>query len=130
MPGARARVARAGRIYVEGLHDAELVEKVWGDDLRIEGVVVERLDGADHLPDVLADLQPGPGARIGVAATDPRATRTSRHVPSPRHAAASTTLLIDWARRVPTLRNRISRSAASGIRIRKTSSSCARAVCR
>ena len=47
--GVKARVARASRIYVEGRHDAELVEKVWGDDLRIEGVVVERLDGIDHL---------------------------------------------------------------------------------
>jgi hypothetical protein len=64
--GARARVARASRILVEGVHDAELVEQVWGDDLRIEGVVVERLDGADHLPTVLADLRPGPGARVGV----------------------------------------------------------------
>jgi hypothetical protein len=64
--GARARVARAGRILVEGVHDAELVEQVWGDDLRIEGVVVERLDGADHLTDVLAALSPGPDARIGV----------------------------------------------------------------
>ena len=41
----RAKVARASRIYVEGRHDAELVEKVWGDDLRIEGVVVEYLEG-------------------------------------------------------------------------------------
>jgi Protein of unknown function (DUF3097) len=64
--GARARVARAGRILVEGVHDAELVEQVWGDDLRIEGVVVERLDGADQLADVLAGLRPGPDARIGV----------------------------------------------------------------
>src|SRR5690606_39009780 len=45
VPDAKARVARAGRIYVEGRHDAELVEKVWGDDLRIEGVVVEYLEG-------------------------------------------------------------------------------------
>ncbi|MBW4095164.1 MAG: DUF3097 family protein, partial [Acidobacteria bacterium] len=28
----RAQVARASRIWVEGKHDAELVEKVWGDD--------------------------------------------------------------------------------------------------
>src|SRR3954468_10286991 len=35
-PNARARVARASRIFVEGRHDAELVERVWGDDLRIE----------------------------------------------------------------------------------------------
>ncbi|MGH3850595.1 MAG: DUF3097 family protein, partial [Pseudonocardiaceae bacterium] len=51
--GAKARVARTSRILVEGVHDAELVERVWGDDLRIEGVVVERLDGLDHLADVV-----------------------------------------------------------------------------
>lgn len=64
--GAKARVARPSRILVEGLHDAELVEKVWGDDLRLEGVVVERLDGIDHLADVVADFAPGPGPRLGV----------------------------------------------------------------
>lgn len=64
--GARARVARPSRILVEGVHDAELVEKVWGDDLRIEGVVVERLDGVDHLEDVVAEFRPGPGRRLGV----------------------------------------------------------------
>lgn len=66
VPGARARVARAGRIYVEGRHDAELVEKVWGDDLRIEGVVVEYLEGVDDLPAVVRDFRPGPDARLGV----------------------------------------------------------------
>ncbi|MCH6160230.1 DUF3097 domain-containing protein [Streptomyces marispadix] len=66
VPGARARVARAGRIYVEGRHDAELVEKVWGDDLRVEGVVVEYLEGVDDLPAVVADFRPGPDARLGV----------------------------------------------------------------
>ena len=64
--GARARVARASRILVEGVHDAELVERVWGDDLRIEGIVVERLDGADHLADVVRALQPGPRRRLGI----------------------------------------------------------------
>jgi len=62
----RARVARAGRILVEGVHDAELVEKVWGDDLRVEGVVVERLDGMDDLAAVVAEFAPGPGRRLGV----------------------------------------------------------------
>jgi hypothetical protein len=66
MIGARARVARPSRILVEGVHDAELVEKVWGDDLRIEGVVVERLDGIDHLAGVVAEFRPGPGRRLGV----------------------------------------------------------------
>jgi hypothetical protein len=64
--GANARVARAGRIYVEGVHDAELVEKVWGDDLRVEGVVVERLDGIDDLDHEVRTFGPGPGRRLGV----------------------------------------------------------------
>jgi hypothetical protein len=64
--GVKARVARAGRIYVEGRHDAELVEKVWGDDLRIEGVVVEYLEGVDDLPAIVAEFEPGPGRRLGV----------------------------------------------------------------
>jgi hypothetical protein len=64
--GAAARVARASRILVEGRHDAELVEKVWGDDLRIEGVVVEMLDGADHLGEIVRSFGPRPGRRLGV----------------------------------------------------------------
>jgi hypothetical protein len=65
-PTGRARVARASRILVEGVHDAELVERVWGDDLREVGVVVERLDGMDVLDDLVRDLRPGPGCRLGV----------------------------------------------------------------
>ena len=64
--GAKARVARASRIFVEGRHDAELVEKVWGADLRIEGVVVEYLDGVDDLAAQLRDFAPGPERRVGV----------------------------------------------------------------
>ena len=64
--GTKARVARASRIFVEGRHDAELVEKVWGDDLRIEGVVVEYLGGVDDLADHLRDFKPGPQRRVGV----------------------------------------------------------------
>jgi hypothetical protein len=63
---AKARVARASRIYVEGRHDAELVEKVWGDDLRIEGVVVEYLGGIDDLAAHLREVRPGPQRRVGV----------------------------------------------------------------
>ncbi|MFI9325961.1 DUF3097 domain-containing protein [Kitasatospora sp. NPDC052868] len=66
VPGARARVARESRIYVEGRHDAELVERVWGDDLRIEGVVVEYLEGVDDLAAIVAGFAPGPGRRLGV----------------------------------------------------------------
>ncbi len=64
--GEAVKVARASRIWVEGRHDAELVEKVWGDDLRHEGVVVLMLDGVDNLEQVLAEFQPGPQRRAGV----------------------------------------------------------------
>jgi hypothetical protein len=64
--GARARVARESRIWVEGVHDAELVERVWGDDLRVEGIVVERLDGADHLADEVQAFGPDRDHRLGV----------------------------------------------------------------
>ena len=64
--GRRATVAAASRLFVEGRHDAELVEKVWGDDLRVEGVVVEMLDGVDDLPAVIGSFGPRPGRRMGV----------------------------------------------------------------
>jgi hypothetical protein len=62
----KARVARASRIFVEGRHDAELVERVWGDDLRVEGVVVEYLEGVDDLDAIVAEFRPDRGRRIGV----------------------------------------------------------------
>ncbi len=66
MPRGRARVAAASRIFVEGRHDAELVEKVWGEDLRIEGVVVEVLEGVDDLAAVIRGFAPSPDRRMGV----------------------------------------------------------------
>lgn len=64
--GERAKVALPSRIYVEGRHDAELIEKVWGADLRHVGVVVEYLGGVDDLPAVVAEFAPEPGRRLGV----------------------------------------------------------------
>lgn len=66
LQGVRARVARASRIYVEGRHDAELIAQVWGEDLRIEGVVVEHLGGVDDLVGIVAEFAPRPGRRLGV----------------------------------------------------------------
>src|SRR5690606_11592047 len=63
---APARVARGSRIWVEGIHDAELVEKVWGDDLRAEGVVVEQLDGADELAARVEAFAPSAERRLGI----------------------------------------------------------------
>ncbi len=62
----RARVALPSRIFVEGRHDAELVEKVWGADLRVEGVVVEYLEGVNDLEAVVRGFAPGRERRVGV----------------------------------------------------------------
>jgi hypothetical protein len=64
--GLKARVARESRIYVEGAHDASLVEKIWGHDLRVEGVAVEFLEGVDDLPSIVEEFAPEPGRRLGV----------------------------------------------------------------
>ena len=63
---SRAKTARAGRLWVEGVHDAELVEKVWGDDLREAGIVVERLDGIDDLVSAVRAFGPGPSRPLGI----------------------------------------------------------------
>ncbi|MFW0790754.1 DUF3097 domain-containing protein [Gordonia sp. CPCC 205333] len=65
-PAQRARTARASRLFVEGVHDATLVERVWGDDLRAEGVVVVSLDGLDNLDAALDEFGPAPHRRAGV----------------------------------------------------------------
>jgi hypothetical protein len=64
--GVRAQVARASRIWVEGVHDAALVERIWGEDLRIEGIVVEPLGGIDLLADAVAEFGPAESRRLGV----------------------------------------------------------------
>ncbi len=99
--GAAARVARAARIVVEGVHDAELVEKVWGDDLRLEGVVVERLDGLDHLADYLQEFRPGPTRRLGVLADHlvpgSKESRIAATVASPHVLVTGTPYIDVWA---------------------------------
>jgi hypothetical protein len=66
VPDLRARVAKESRIYVEGVHDAELVERIWGHDLRVEGVVVEYLEGVDDLPAIVDEFAPDSVRRLGV----------------------------------------------------------------
>ncbi|MUK03443.1 DUF3097 family protein [Vibrio cholerae] len=90
--GARARTARASRIWVEGQHDAELVEKVWGDDLRLEGIVVEPLHGIDDLEGAIRDFGPGPQRRLGIlvdhllpGTKEARIAQQAMTVPGARH---------------------------------------------
>jgi DUF3097, C-terminal domain len=64
--GAPARVARASRLWVEGDHDARLLERVWGDDLRELGIVVEALGGIDDLAARVATFEPGPTRRVAI----------------------------------------------------------------
>ncbi len=92
--GARAKVASGSRIFVEGRHDAELVEKVWGDDLRLEGVVVEMLDGVDDLRAAIADFGPGRGRRMGVL--------VDHLVPGTKEST-----IVDAARRAPAARGHV-----------------------
>ena len=65
-PASRAQVARPHRIFVEGFHDAELLERVWGEELREAAVVVEPMHGADNLAGLVRAFSPGPGRRLGV----------------------------------------------------------------
>ncbi|MEJ4112509.1 DUF3097 domain-containing protein [Corynebacterium kroppenstedtii] len=64
----RAKVAAPSRIWVEGVHDAAIVERIWGHDLRVEGIVVEYLEGLDNAPERVADFHPTPERRIGILA--------------------------------------------------------------
>jgi Protein of unknown function (DUF3097) len=101
VPGLRARVARESRIYVEGRHDAELVEKIWGHDLRVEGVVVEYLEGVDHLPAIVREFGPEPGRRLGVLVdhlvTGSKESRIADRIGSPHVLVTGHPFIDIWA---------------------------------
>jgi hypothetical protein len=100
-PVSRAKVARASRIYVEGRHDAELVERIWGDDLRDVGVVVEYLGGVDDLPAIVSGFRPGPGQRLGVLVdhlvTGSKESRIAARVASPHVLIVGHPYIDVWA---------------------------------
>ncbi len=100
-PQSRAKVARASRIYVEGRHDAELVERIWGDDLRDLGVVVEYLGGIDDLPAIVDDFSAGPLRRLGVLVDHlvdgSKESRIAARVRSPHVLVAGHPFIDVWA---------------------------------
>jgi hypothetical protein len=100
-PAARAKVARASRIYVEGRHDAELVERIWGDDLRDVGVVVEYLGGIDDLPAIVAEFEPQKGRRLGVLVdhlvADSKETMIAAQIRSPHVLVVGHPYVDVWA---------------------------------
>ena len=61
-----ARVAQASRLWVEGDHDARFLERVWGDELRELGIVVEPMRGIDDLVAVVAAFAPRADARLAI----------------------------------------------------------------
>jgi hypothetical protein len=65
-PAQRARVARASRIWVEGRHDAELLQHVWGDELAEMAIVVEPMHGIDNLVDNVEAFCPSSERRLGI----------------------------------------------------------------
>ncbi len=62
----QARVARASRLWVEGDHDARFLERVWGDELRELGIVVEPMGGIDDLVAAVAEFAPGPSRQLAI----------------------------------------------------------------
>jgi Protein of unknown function (DUF3097) len=65
-PARRAQVATANRIWVEGRHDAELVQHVWGDELAELAIVVEPMHGIDGLVEMVRNFEPSPHRRLGI----------------------------------------------------------------
>ena len=61
-----AKVARGSRIWVEGDHDARMVERVWGDDLRDLAIVVEPLGGIDDVDAAVRSFGPTDERRLGI----------------------------------------------------------------
>ncbi len=99
--GHTARTARAARIWVEGLHDAELVERVWGHDLRVEGIVVEPMHGMDDLAAAVAAFGPGPQRRLGILVdhlvTGTKETRAAQQVAGPHVLVTGHPYVDVWA---------------------------------
>lgn len=97
----RSQVAKESRIYVEGVHDAELVEQIWGHDLRVEGVVVEYLEGIDRLPEIVAEFGPEAGRRLGVLVDHlvpgSKESRIAAQVTSPHVLVAGHPYIDVWA---------------------------------
>ncbi|MEX0767955.1 MAG: DUF3097 family protein [Microthrixaceae bacterium] len=61
-----ARIAQASRLWVEGDHDARFVERVWGEELRELGIVVEPMRGIDDLVSAVREFDPQQDRRLAI----------------------------------------------------------------
>jgi len=97
----RARLAAASRIWVEGKHDAELVEHVWGDDLRELGIVVEPMHGLDDVVAMVREFQPGPDRKLGILVdhlvTGSKEDRLAKQVAGPHVLVTGHPFVDVWA---------------------------------
>ncbi len=97
----RARLAAASRIWVEGKHDAELLEHVWGDDLRELGIVVEPMHGLDDVVAMVRDFQPGADRRLGILVdhlvTGSKEDRLAKQVAGPHVLVTGHPFVDVWA---------------------------------
>ena len=100
-PTQRAKVAQASRIWVEGRHDAELLQHVWGDELAELAIVVEPMHGIDGLVEMVDEFQPSPQRRLGILVdhlvSGSKEARITRQVAGP-HVLVSGHPFVDvWA---------------------------------
>jgi hypothetical protein len=97
----RARLAAASRIWVEGRHDAELVEHVWGDDLRELGIVVEPMHGLADVVDMVREFHPGAHRRLGILVdhlvTGSKEDRLAKQVAGPHVLVTGHPFVDVWA---------------------------------
>ena len=97
----RARLAAASRIWVEGKHDAELVEHVWGDDLRELGIVVEPMHGLDDVVAMVREFQPGADRKLGILVdhlvTGSKEDRLAKQVAGPHVLVTGHPFVDVWA---------------------------------
>ena len=59
-------MARASRIWVEGRHDAELLQHVWGAELAELAIVVEPMHGVDDVVAMVERFGPTAQRRLGI----------------------------------------------------------------
>jgi hypothetical protein len=91
-------VTASGSVHVD--IGPKVLEHVWGDDLRHEGVVVEPLGGVDHLPAAVQRFRPGPGRRLGVLVdhlvAGSKEQRIARSVAGPHVLVTGTPFVDVW----------------------------------
>jgi hypothetical protein len=100
-PAKRARLAKASRIWVEGRHDAELLQHVWGADLAELAIVVEPMHGIDDLASMVAEFQPSADRRLGILVdhlvTGSKEDRITRQVTGPHVLVTGHPFVDVWA---------------------------------